>query len=581
MKQLLLFSLFILFSVSIYSQVQGPPPPCGITTVYICDKNNDGFEQVNLREAFPFSTFCRIDKGEPEDYFPIAYYLTQDDMNNQVNEIINPELYTNISSPQNIYYRANKIIPDDIEFLSSADNFIQLISYQKGNLPTPLVLCDLNNDGTNTFELEKKDNEILAGLDPIKYRVKYYASFVDAENATNELPKDSYSNVSNPQTVYARMEHVSSLGGCGDIVELSLIVQDACQDIAVYLMSYGAPRPGFDYNNRLIIKNEGPETVVSGSVEFVHDASITFNSVTNVDSGNTTTNTATGFILNFVDLEPNEQEVVRINMNVPVSTSLGTLLTNTATYSVTDLFEENNSSILSETVIGSYDPNDITEFHGPDIFYDDFDTDDYLFYTIRCQNVGTANAINVRIENTLDVGLDPSTIVMLDSSHGNVFARVNNQLTWQFDDIHLPSEDMDEPNSHGYVYYKIKPTAGYKVGDIIPNTAKIYFDFNPAVITNTFQTEFVATLSSKGFTDNNFFMSPNPTKDYVEIRFNKNISHSINIVVYNVEGKELINSVKKLKDNRITFNASQFSKGMYFVKLNDGTSEVIKKLIVN
>lgn len=582
MKQLLLFSTFILFSMSIYSQVQGPPPPCGITPVYVCDDNEDGLAVLNLRELFPFSTFCAANNGEVEsDYNPISYYLSQEDMNNQVNAIANPEAYINISNPQNIYYRANaKVSGGSFEFLSSADNFIEIISYQKINLPSPLVLCDVNSNGKNIFELKKKDSEILTGLDPNKYGVKYFESFVDAQNIVNELPKDSYTNISNPQTVFVRVEHISSFG-CENIAELDLIVQDLCQDIAVYLVSHVPPRPGFDYVNYLIIQNKGLETVSSGSVEFVHDASITFNNVTNIDTGNSVTNTATGFTLDFVNLAPDQHETVLINMNVPVSTSLGALLTNTATYSVTDLSVENNTSALSETVIGSYDPNDILESHGPEILYSSFESTDYLYYTVRFQNVGTADAINVSIDNTLDSRLDKSTIQMLSSSHSNVFTRTDSQLNWKFDNIHLPSEDMDEPNSHGYVYYKIKPLAGYKVGDIIPNTAEIYFDFNPAVVTNTFQTEFVTTLSNKKFNSSYFELFPNPANNYVELKLNKSLSENIEISMYDIQGKQVEIASKKLGNKHFKLNVSKLSKGLYFVKINDGAAESVRKLVVN
>jgi hypothetical protein len=340
------------------------------------------------------------------------------------------------------------------------------------------------------------------------------------------------------------------------------------------------PRPGFDYKNRLVIQNKGLETVTSGSVEFVYDPVITFNNVSYVDAGNSITNTSTGFILNFANLEPNHIESVLISMNVPIPTSLGTLLTNTATYSVTDLLTENNTSTLTETVIGSYDPNDILESHGPEILHSSFDSDDYLFYTVRFQNVGTADAINVSIDNTLNPKLDKTTIQMLSSSHTNVFTRTDNQLNWQFDNIHLPSESMDEPNSHGYVYYKIKPLAGYSVGDIIPNTAEIYFDFNPAVITNTFETEFTTTLLNTDFKAIEFSIFPNPTRNTVELKFSKITSNKINTAIYDIQGKLILNSNNELLNNSISLNVSSLKSGMYFMQVTDGVNQLTRKLII-
>ena len=169
---------------------------------------------------------------------------------------------------------------------------------------------------------------------------------------------------------------------------------------------------------------------------------------------------------------------------------------------------------------------------------------------------------------------------MLSSSHNNVFTRTDNQLNWQFDNIHLPSEDMDEPNSHGYVYYKIKPAVGYSIGDIIPNTAEIYFDFNPAVITNTFKTEFTTTLSNTDFNKVGFSILPNPAKNTVELRFNKISNQTINAAIYDIQGKLILNSTNELQNSSIKLDVSVLKSGMYFLKVNDSINKMTQKLII-
>ncbi|MEN3324305.1 T9SS type A sorting domain-containing protein [Mariniflexile soesokkakense] len=863
-----------------FSQIAGPPAPCGYFVEYACDDNEDGFAQFNLVELFPFSTFCREDKGNPEDYYPIVYYETSEDMYNETNPIINPETYTNTSSSQIIYYRANKISPDNIEYLI-AENYIEVkrlaysipdyelygttqgesvefdltsvnllcmgnsnanytITYHLSqtdassginSIATPssysinnsqdiyvrgehnstdyvemtsfvirvlfavahdpvvpsIYKCDFDEDrqdGIYVIDLTEYNSVILGNQDPENFTVSYYASLFDADSKVNILPSIyavsdqqtiyarvdentmgsyaitsfvisiftppivssldpyevcdddgdgkavfdlsiiwdiinsggitydmpmfenyedalngdgnshlgfandyyNYTNVTNPQTIYVKVEDMDGFG-CYTILPLELVVKDCsqagvievnafhdantnttfdtneikflsgtltyeknndgiqhvlytstgifniisdvetdtydigysiydefqdcyslttylyenvsvtngsrvnynfpvtkikeCSDVAVYLTPVNPPRPGFDYSTNLIIRNLGIETISSGSVEFIKDDLVTFKSVSFVDSGNSITNTSTGFILNFNNLQPNSAEHVVVNMNVPVSVNLGDLLTSTATYSVDDLDVSNNISILTETVIGSYDPNDIAESHGPEILYDNFTTNDYLYYTVRFQNVGTADAISVSIDNTLDSKLDKSTIQMLNASHDYVFTRTDNQLNWKFDNIQLPSESMDEPNSHGYVYYKIKPTAGYKVSDIIPNTAEIYFDFNPAVVTNTFETEFITTLASKQFNVVDFSIFPNPTKGLVELIFNNKTNSKIQVDVYNIQGKLILNSEHELKNKAVQINVSNLKSGLYFLKASDGLNNVTRKLIVD
>jgi Secretion system C-terminal sorting domain len=584
MKQLLLFVIFIFLSISVFSQIQGPPPPCGYFPVYVCDFDNDGIEQFNLLELYPFSTFCAVNIGEiEENYSDVVFYHTREDMYNEINPISNPESFVNTFRTQVIFCRVNAINGSaGFDYLTHED-LIEILNVPSPNTPTPLILCNSNNNGINTFNLSTKNDEILAGLDPNLYQVNYFESLNDAESNTNPIPAGSYTNIANPQTVYARANHLYNVPNCFDIVPLELKVDLVCKDIVthfLYTNRFG-PRPGFETINTILVRNFSPETSISESFEVVIDSQLEFVEVFNVNSQYTITDTPTGFILNLINLPPNAREEIYVRMYVPVSLPLGSYVTNEVTYLGTDSRLTNNYSSITGIVRGSYDPNDITESQGPEIFYDDFTSNDYLYYTIRFQNVGNADAINVSIDNTLDPKLDKSSIQMLASSHNHVFTRTNNQLNWKFDNIHLPSESMDEPNSHGYVYYKIKPTAGFQVGDIIPNTAEIYFDFNPAVVTNTFETEFVATLSNEKFDEVNYVMFPNPTNNFVEIKFSKNTSNKIQLGVYDIQGKLILEDKRELQNNATMLDISNLRSGMYFLKINDGTGQMTQKLIVN
>ena len=56
----------------------------------------------------------------------------------------------------------------------------------------------------------------------------------------------------------------------------------------------------------------------------------------------------------------------------------------------------------------------------------------------------------------------------------------------------MADSTSDESNSHGWIFYKIKPKNTTVVGDAFDATASIYFDFNPAVVTNTYTTTIVS-----------------------------------------------------------------------------------------
>lgn len=392
---------------------------------------------------------------------------------------------------------------------------------------------------------------------------------------------DEYTNCYVPIT--SSVENMSVANGEVVTIDFPIENNQSCQDLAVYLVNpFDAPRPGFDYLNQLIIENVGNSDIASGTIEVVLDEQLNYNGIIQPNPGYTVTTTDSGFTLDFVNLEVGETEVVHISLNCDVTAQLDDIVTNTATYVTvsSDIEDSNNQSSLSEIVIGSYDPNDIFESHGPEIVYDDFVvSDEWLYYTIRFQNLGTAEAIFVRIEDDIDLQLDESTFQMLRSSHDYTVTRTGSSLEWYFEDIDLPAEQDDEPGSHGFVHFKIKPKSGYEVGDIIPNSAAIYFDFNPPVITNTFNTQFVEPLSVNEFNNSNYSVYPNPAKDRVTVSARNNTVLELQIELVDLQGKR-IQLQQIINDNTVELNVTSLKSGVYFIKLNDGQKVSINKLII-
>jgi hypothetical protein len=101
--------------------------------------------------------------------------------------------------------------------------------------------------------------------------------------------------------------------------------------------------------------------------------------------------------------------------------------------------------------------------------------------------VGNGPAHDVIVRDSLDADLDVSTLEILDTSHPvtSVSLDADRVLSWSFLGIELPGVAEDEPGSHGFVRFAARPRAGLLAGTEIRNTAGIYFDQNPAVVTNT------------------------------------------------------------------------------------------------
>ncbi|WP_317173869.1 DUF7619 domain-containing protein [Pontibacter aquaedesilientis] len=138
-------------------------------------------------------------------------------------------------------------------------------------------------------------------------------------------------------------------------------------------------------------------------------------------------------------------------------------------------------------IIDSYDPNDklVTPVGRTDQHYTPTNT--ALKYKIRFQNTGTDVAYRVVVVDTLSEHLDLSTLQVGSSSHKarfEVSGKGRPVLTWTFDNIMLPYSTTNEPGSHGYIQFSIKPKADLPEKTAVENFADIFFDFNSPIRTN-------------------------------------------------------------------------------------------------
>lgn len=98
---------------------------------------------------------------------------------------------------------------------------VNLSSTQTATAMSDFELCDLNNNGIQTFDLSLKDAEVLASVPPSNYSFSYHYSAAAAQANTNPItaPID---NSNNPQTIYVRIEDLDS--GCLAFNSFDLIV---------------------------------------------------------------------------------------------------------------------------------------------------------------------------------------------------------------------------------------------------------------------------------------------------------------------------------------------------------------------
>ena len=422
-------------------------------------------------------------------------------------------------------------------------------------------------------------------IDPLYY-LSSSSGYFNFHN-TNSLNSFDFDYIINPE--YAAYYNVSPTnfndiiqsGGTTQALYFPITSTQPYNEVQVSIIPLGTPQPGFEYTHKIVYRNTGSSTT-SGTITYIKsNPNVTITSI----SASPTVPLTNGFTYEYTNLLPNETRYLHVNMltaTIP-TINLGDVITSTVTITpeLNDINIANNSFTTAQTVIGSYDPNDKTEARGENVEIGQFSQNDYLFYTIRFQNSGTANAQTVRIEDTLESEFDFTSIRMISASHEYTMQRVGNKVVWTFSNIDLPYESQNEPESHGYVTFKIKLNPGFTVGDVIENTAKIYFDFNPAIVTNTFQTTFVPNLKVGSFDVNDLVIYPNPAKEIVQVQLKSSGETLKEIVIYDIIGK-VIKTISGNGTQQTSINVGDLSQGVYMIEITtENNLRQTKKLVVN
>jgi uncharacterized repeat protein (TIGR01451 family) len=257
------------------------------------------------------------------------------------------------------------------------------------------------------------------------------------------------------------------------------------KDLFISMIAVDPARPGFNVRYQINYKNAGTITEPSGTVQLTMDSKFSYLNASPAPalvSGKTVT-------WNYTNLNSLDEAsiLVTLTLAAPPTTNIGDTVRSTAVIGpvTTDVTPADDTAVLKQLVTGSFDPNDKTEANAGAITPAQVANGEYLNYLIRFQNMGTDTAFNITVRDTLESRLDWSSLQMVSASHDyQLSIEGGNKLTWQFNDIKLPYTAIDEPASHGYIAYRIKPVSTVQVNDTIKNGAGIYFDFNLPIATN-------------------------------------------------------------------------------------------------
>lgn len=460
------------------------------------------------------------------------------------------------------------ICADDIQ-LSDIQNIINLNSYTNCNLNT---YCSFTPGGT--FYTVTGDNRIDAnvnGCDPTD-AVFLNSKFTVTDGTTTDtvianadgsgiygfsVPEGTY-------TIFPVLENPSYFSVTPASVTVTFptqnspVIQNFCYvpigvhyDLEISMIPMNAAVPGFSAAYSIIYKNKGNQTQ-SGTVTIFFDETQLISSMP----------------FDFTDLKPFETRTILLStgVNSPMDTppvNGGDILNYlvTITSAATDETPNDNTFVLNQTVVNSFDPNDKTCLEGTTITPNQ--VGDYVHYLIRFENTGTHPARNIVIKDEIDAAkFDISSLVATRGSHA-FHTKINqNQAEFIFENINLP---FDDTVNDGFVAFKIKTKPMLELGDSFSNTASIYFDYNFPIVTNTTTTT-VQTLKTQHFyVDDAFILYPNPANDVLQIVARENITIT-SIAIYNVMGQLILNIPNSQQSDMI--NVSELAAGNYLMKIH-------------
>lgn len=321
------------------------------------------------------------------------------------------------------------------------------------------------------------------------------------------------------------------------------------------------------------VTNQGTY-IDSGSVTFHFDPLMSY--VNSSPSGTVVGNSIT---FSFSNLMPFETRTFNSSFTLP---GPGTILyTNT-----TAAFVDGSGNPLSVdtfynaiTVRCAYDPNDKSVTPEGVGANNRVDMDTELRYLIRFQNTGNDTAFSILVTDTISPGLNINSLYVIATSHVCWIEKIGGELMrFHFDDILLPDSNVNEPASHGYIYFRIKGNPANADPTVVTNKANIYFDFNPPIVTNSTLTTFSSSTVGISEVDYNEIGSinllPHPMIESTLLLFDGNKDHAHLLELMDISGRNVAVN-KTFKGTSYLLQRESLSSGTYLIKITDIQSKAI------
>ncbi|SDB20261.1 gliding motility-associated C-terminal domain-containing protein [Flavobacteriaceae bacterium MAR_2010_188] len=178
-----------------------------VSEINICSNSQDDLETIIL------SNFDAVLLNGEVGY-QVRYYLSEDDADYDRNRL--PNEYNDFSSPQSIYARISAggsrcfdVVPFQLNIEAAPDV----------NVPTDIIVCDTDDDGIYTVNLDSKIPEIVN--DSSTKIITFYTTLEDAETEQNPI-MNSANYYTSSKEIYVSVADIA--GSCSSIVSFKVYI---------------------------------------------------------------------------------------------------------------------------------------------------------------------------------------------------------------------------------------------------------------------------------------------------------------------------------------------------------------------
>lgn len=372
---------------------------------------------------------------------------------------------------------------------------------------------------------------------------------------------------------YAQTYSVLPMSGVDFPLECSSNVDVQCNALTPGFVRFGRPFFMHPY-----VTNTGCDTV-SGTMTLVLDHRVIYTAGLSIHPADTVHGDT--LIWNYHDLTNLSggaywnSFISDISLSCDTTVVVGDTLcfTGYANIPPTDIDPLNNSFAFCMPVVYSYDPNmkSVTpQGTGPLGIIPYPSGGDTLSYTLHFQNTGTSYAYNIHIIDTLNSHINaPSLRILGTSATMTPKWLAPGIVEFDFDNIYLPDSTTNPAASQGQVSFSVALNAGLARGTQITNTGYIYFDTNPAVITNTTLNTIDTTGTEHTLnvsTAHGINIFPNPATDHITV---EHLADGV-ISVMDLKGSVIIE--QESTGSTTTIDVSRLPAGVYILKAVNGNS---------